>query len=101
MALNATSRIYVAGGETLVGAALLERLRAARFANLVGTPPGEPDLADAVQVEDFFASARPEYVFLAAGRSGGIHANQARPAELMADNLRVILHVIPTAFRHG
>ena len=99
--MNPTARIYVAGGNTLIGAALLERLRAAGHRSLVGTPPDEPDLTDAGQVEDFFGEARPEYVFLAAGNSGGIGLNQARPAELMRDNLLVAAHVLDTAHRHG
>ncbi len=98
--MNRGARIYVAGGDTLIGVALRQRLRAAGHRNLVGVPPGEPDLICAVQVEDFFAEARPEYVFLAAGRSGGIRLNQTRPAELMLDNLLVTAHVVDAAYRH-
>jgi GDP-L-fucose synthase len=99
--VNPSACIYVAGGATLVGAALLERLRDAGYRRLAGVPPDEPDLTDARQVEDFFAEARPEYVFLAAGKSGGIRANQTRPAELMLDNLLATAHVIDAARRHG
>jgi GDP-L-fucose synthase len=99
--LHPSSRIFVAGGPTLIGAALRQRLRAAGFNRLVGEPPDEPDLTCARQVEDFFAGQRPEYVFLAAGKSGGIRANQAYPAELMRDNLLVAAHVIHQAQRHG
>lgn len=99
--MEKTARIYVAGGETLLGAALLKRLRADGYPNLVGPPPDEPDLSNAAQVEDFFAEAKPDYVFLAAGRSGGIHVNQAAPADLMLDNLRVLTHVLPAAREHG
>src|SRR5439155_21790112 len=53
------------------------------------------------QVEDFFGEARPEYVFFAAGRSGGIGRNQAAPAELMLDNLLATAHVLDAAHRHG
>jgi GDP-L-fucose synthase len=98
--VDQTSRIYVAGGDTLIGAALLERLREAGHTRLLGTPPGEPDLTCPRQVDEFFATERPEYVFLAAGRSGGIRANQAYPAELMRDNLLVAAHVIHAAHRH-
>jgi GDP-L-fucose synthase len=97
--VNPTARVYVAGGTTLIGAALLERLRAAGY-RPVGAPPDEPDLTDAGQVEDFFGEARPQYVFLAAGKSGGIARNQARPAELMLDNLLVTTHVVDAAHRH-
>jgi GDP-L-fucose synthase len=100
--MNHHSRIYVAGGgDTLIGAALLERLRAEGYANLVGVPPDEPDLTFAGSVEAFFAQARPEYVFLTAGKSGGIGFNQARPAELMLDNLLVAAHVLDAAHRYG
>ncbi len=99
--MKRTSRIYVAGGETLIGAAVRERLHATGHNHLVGTPPDEPDLTDAGQVEDFFAEARPEYVFLAAGASGGIHANRTRPADLMRHNLLVTTHVVHAAHEHG
>jgi GDP-L-fucose synthase len=99
--MNRTSRIYVAGGETPLGAALLERLRALGYEHLVGTPPDEPDLTAAGQVEDFFAEARPEYVFVAAGDSGGIRANRTRPADLMLHNLLVTAHVVQAAHVHG
>jgi GDP-L-fucose synthase len=95
-----TARVYVAGGETLIGAAIRERLRADGYRNLVGTPPDEPDLTVAAQVDDFFGEARPEYVFLAAGKSGGIALNQARPADLMLHNLLVTGHVLDAAHRH-
>jgi GDP-L-fucose synthase len=99
--VNRSARIYIAGAETLAGAALLELLRSAGYCNLVGTPPDEPDLTVAGQVEDFFAEARPEYVFLVAGKSGGIRLNRERPAELMLDNLLVTAHVIHQAYSHG
>jgi GDP-L-fucose synthase len=99
--VNHTARVYVAGGDTLIGVALRERLRAAGYRNLVGEPPDEPDLTVAGQVEDFFGEARPEYVFVAAGRSGGIGLNRARPAELMLHNLLVTAHVVDAAHRHG
>jgi GDP-L-fucose synthase len=99
--VNRRARIYVAGAETLAGAALLDRFRGAGYGNLIGIPPDEPDLTVAGQVEDFFAEARPEYVFLVAGKSGGIQLNRERPAELMLDNLLVAAHVIHQAYRHG
>lgn len=95
-----SSRIYVAGGNTLIGEALRERLHAGGFRHLVGESPHEPDLSCARQVDDFFAAERPEYVFLAAGASGGIRANQAYPARLMRDNLLAAVHVIHAAYRY-
>jgi GDP-L-fucose synthase len=99
--VHRTSRIYVAGGDTLIGAALLERLQAERYEHIAGTPPHEPDLTDAGQVEDFFSEARPEYVFMAAGNSGGIQANRSYPADLMLHNLLVTVNMVEAARRHG
>jgi GDP-L-fucose synthase len=99
-ALHSGARVFVAGGLTLIGAAVLERLRRSD-ATIVGAPPAEPDLTDAQAVEDFFAESSPEYVILAAGKSGGIRANQLYPATLMRDNLLVATHVLDAARRHG
>ncbi|NER01511.1 MAG: GDP-L-fucose synthase [Okeania sp. SIO3C4] len=95
------AKIYVAGGETLIGSALVRQLKARSCGNLIGEPPKEPDLTKQGIVDDFFARERPEYVFLVAGKSGGIRANQRYPAELMLDNLQVASHVIDSAYRHG
>ncbi len=95
--MNPNSRVYVAGGDTLLGAALLDALREGGFTRVVGD---EPDPTDAAAVEAFFARERPEYVFLAAGKSGGIALNQARPADLMLDNLLAVTNVVAAAHRH-
>lgn len=99
--LDTEARIFVAGGGALVGDALLRRLRDAGFINLLGVGDTEPDLRDAEAVDEFFASERPEYVFLLGGRSGGIARNLREPAELMLDNLRIETALIPAAHRHG
>jgi GDP-L-fucose synthase len=99
--VNRTSRIFVAGGESLAGAAILDLLRDSGYRNLVGAPPDEPDLTVAGQVEDFFSEARPEYVFLVGGKSGGIDRNRQSPAELILDNLLVAANVIHHAYSHG
>jgi GDP-L-fucose synthase len=99
--MHADARIYVAGGDTLLGRALVDHLARHGFANLVGVPPHEPDLARADHVDDFFRNVRPEYVFVTAGRTGGIEDNRLHPADLMLDNLLVAAHVIPAAARHG
>jgi GDP-L-fucose synthase len=101
MGLQSESRIFVAGGGALVGAALSRRLREAGFANLVGDGDAAPDLRDAEAIDEFFATERPEFVFLLGGRSGGIARNQREPAELMLDNLRIETALIPAAQRHG
>ena len=95
------SKIYVAGGQTLVGAAILRQLERQGYPNIVGRPGEEPELTDATQVDAFFARTAPDYVFLAAGKSGGIGANQKYPAELMLDNLLVECHVIHNAYHYG
>jgi GDP-L-fucose synthase len=92
------SMIYVAGIDTLIGAAILRRLRAEGYQPLT---EDEPDLTCADAVEAFFTEYKPEYVVHAAGRSGGIAANQKYPADLLQHNLLVNSHVIDAAHRHG
>ncbi|HUO20763.1 MAG TPA: GDP-L-fucose synthase [Steroidobacteraceae bacterium] len=95
------SPIYVAGHRGLVGAAIVRRLRAAGFGNLLLRERSELDLRRQSAVEDFFRGARPEYVFLAAARVGGIRANDTQPAEFLHDNLAIQTNVIDAAWRHG
>lgn len=95
------SRIYVAGHRGLVGSAIVRRLEAAGCRNLLTRTTAELDLTDAVAVNAFFAEARPEYVYLAAARVGGIHANDTRPVEFLQDNLLIQTHVIAAAHRYG
>ena len=95
------AKIYVAGGKTLIGAAILRELERQGYTDIVGRPGEEPELTDAAQVDAFFAQTAPDYVFLAAGKSVGIGANQKYPAELMLDNLLVECYVIHSAYRHG
>jgi GDP-L-fucose synthase len=92
---------YVAGGQTLIGSALLRQLKSQGFTNPVGAPPDEPNLCSAAAVDDFFRRSRPRYVIFAAGKSGGIQANRSFPADLMLDNLLAQCHVIDAAHRHG
>lgn len=96
--MEKTSKIYVAGGDTLIGQALLRELAGQGYENVLGA---EPDPADAAQVERFFSEQAPEYVFLVAGKSGGICANQKYPADLMMDNLLAETNVVGGAHRHG
>ena len=88
------SRIFVAGGETLIGAALLRRLNVEGYTNLVGAYDDQPDFTSELAVAAFFNEYEPEYVFLAAGKSGGIRENDRHPATLMLDNLLVQTNVI-------
>ena len=95
------SRIYIAGHRGLVGAALVRRCRELGFDNLLLPARSELDLCDQQRVNEFFARERPEYVFLAAARVGGIHANNSRPAEFIRDNLLIASNVIDAAWRAG
>jgi len=73
--MNKQSKIYVAGNTGLVGSAIVRKLETEGYSNLVFTPFPQYDLANQQQVEDFFAKEKPEYVFLAAAKVGGIMAN--------------------------
>ncbi len=95
------SRIYVAGHAGLVGSALLRRLEAGGYRNLIVRRHSELDLTDQQAVNDFFASESPEFVFLAAARVGGIQANADFPADFIYSNLAIQNHVIEGCRRHG
>jgi GDP-L-fucose synthase len=97
--MKPTARVFVAGSDTLPGAALLDHLPGEGFVNLVGTSSDEPDLTDARQVDAFFAGARPEFVFLVGGPSGGIGRNRSHPADLMLENVLTITNVVSAAHR--
>ncbi len=98
--MDRNSRIFVAGGETLIGSSILQALKRQGYGNVFQAKPG-PDLLHQGEVEAFFHSQAPEYVFLAAGKSGGIAANQKFPAEFMLDNLLIECHVIDAAYCYG
>jgi GDP-L-fucose synthase len=95
------SRILVAGARGMVGSAVARALRARGYANLVLVDRSEVDLVDQAAVRALFADARPEYVFLAAARVGGIVANNTRRAEFIYDNLMIAANVIQAAHDHG
>ena len=94
-------KIFIAGNQTFIGSAIREELVRQGYRNLVGLDREEPDLTDRRQVDSFFALAKPDYVFLVAGKSGGIAANQKYPADLMRDNLLVECHAIHCSYLHG
>ena len=100
-AMTADARIHVAGHRGLVGGALVRRLQAAGFGNLVTATSDQVDLTEAQAVRAFYAEQRPEYVFLAAARVGGIQANDRYPADFIRDNLLIQTHVIDAAWRAG
>jgi GDP-L-fucose synthase len=99
--MNRESRIYVAGHRGLVGSALVRRLQALGYQNLVYRTRAELDLEDPHAVRDFFERERPEYVFLAAARVGGIWANDTYPADFIRSNLVIQLNVVDSAWRAG
>jgi GDP-L-fucose synthase len=93
--------IHVAGHRGLVGSALVRQLQAHGHQNLLLRTHAELDLADPAATEAFYAQTKPEYVFLAAARVGGIHANNSYPADFIRDNLAIQNSVISAAHRHG
>ncbi len=95
------SLIYVAGHRGMVGAALVRRLKADDYHNLVLKTHAELDLTNQAAVDRFFAEHRPEFVFLAAAKVGGILANDTRPAEFLKDNIAIQTNVIDAAYRYG
>lgn len=99
--MDLNSRIFVAGHRGLVGSAIVRRLHREGFERLLLRSHDELDLTNQQAVDRFFATERPEFVFLAAARVGGIHANETYPAEFLRDNLLIQTHAIDAAWRHG
>jgi GDP-L-fucose synthase len=95
------SRVYVAGHRGLVGSAIVRALEGDGHTNLILRTRSELDLIDQVDVEMFFREQKPEYVFLAAAKVGGIRANNERPAEFIFENLQIQTNIIHMAWRHG
>lgn len=95
------ARIFVAGHLGLVGSAIVRRLQADGADNLLLKTHSELDLSQEAAVETFFATEKPDYVFLAAAKVGGIHANSHYPAEFIQDNLAIQTNVIHSAWRNG
>jgi GDP-L-fucose synthase len=99
--MNEQSRIYVAGHRGLAGSAIVRRLRKSGFRNLILRTRAEADLTERAALESLFTEEKPEYVFLAAAKVGGILANSTYPADFIRDNLAIELNVIDAAWRHG
>jgi len=99
--MNTESKIYVAGHRGLVGSAILRSLEHGGYEDLLTRTQGELDLTDGREVDEFFEVQKPEYVFFAAAKVGGILANATRPVEFLRDNLYIELNVISAAHRHG
>jgi len=99
MVMEKTSRIYVAGHRGLVGSAIYRRLQRDGYQNLITRTHGELDLMDSVAVADFFDCERPEYVFDAAAKVGGINANNTYPADFIYQNLVIQNNIIHNSYR--
>jgi len=101
VSIERSARIYVAGHRGLVGSALVRALAGSGFHNLITRTHAELELTDQAAVKRFFEQERPEVVFLAAAKVGGILANDTYPADFIFDNLAVQNNVIHNAFRTG
>ncbi|MFP4576891.1 MAG: GDP-L-fucose synthase family protein [Coleofasciculus sp.] len=99
--MNKDSKIYVAGHRGLVGSAIVRRLRDDGYTNLILKTSQEVDLRRQQAVEDLFAAERPEYVFIAAAKVGGINANNTYRAEFLYDNLMIESNIIHSAYLSG
>lgn len=99
--MNEGSRIFVAGHRGLVGSAIVRELQRSGCSNLLLRSSADLDLRDQAAVEAFFTTERPEYVFLAAAKVGGILANNTYPADFLRDNLQIQTNVIDSAWRSG
>ncbi|WP_111628835.1 GDP-L-fucose synthase [Larkinella arboricola] len=95
------AKIYVAGHRGMVGSAIVRKLKAEGFENLLVRKSSELDLRNQAAVEDFFATEKPDYVFLAAAKVGGIVANNTYRAEFLYDNLLIEANIIHQAYRTG
>ena len=95
------AKVYVAGHHGMVGSAILRKLKAIGYKNLLYKSSKELDLCIQVEVQNFFAQEKPEYVFLAAAKVGGILANNTYRAEFLYDNLMIEANVIDAAYKSG
>ncbi|HVK50044.1 MAG TPA: GDP-L-fucose synthase [Pseudobacter sp.] len=99
--MEQSAKIYVAGHRGMVGSAITRKLKEKRHTNLVQRTSAELDLRNQQAVNDFFATEKPEYVFLAAAKVGGIVANNTYRAEFIYDNMMIQNNVIHAAYQHG
>jgi GDP-L-fucose synthase len=98
--LNQNSKIYIAGHKGLVGSALVKVLQEEGYTNILGKTRDQMDLTNQSEVNAFFKSERPEYVFLAAAKVGGIHANNTYPAEFIFSNLQIQNNIIDACYHY-
>lgn len=98
--MNKDAKIYVAGHRGMVGSAIVRNLQKQGYTNIIGKTSKELDLTRQVEVEKFFADEKPEYVFLAAAKVGGIQANDTYPAEFIYKNLMIESNIIHCAYKN-
>lgn len=98
--MNINSKIYVAGHRGMVGSAILRKLQSSGYKNIITRTSRELNLCDQYAVRDFFSKEKPEYVFLAAARVGGIHANNTFRADFIYENLMIQNNVIHTSYEN-
>ena len=99
--MNPNSRVFVAGHKGLVGSAIVRNLKQKGYNNISSSPSDHWDLRKRDDVDTFFRIHNPEYVFIAAAKVGGIHANSTYPAEFIYDNLMIQTNIIDAAYKNG
>jgi len=99
--MNKDEKIYVAGHRGLVGSSIIRTLNSQGYNNIVGRSKSELDLRDQTNVRSFFSEEKPDYVFLAAAKVGGINWNKTNPAEFIYDNLMIQSNVIDAAYQNS
>ena len=99
--MEKNSSFYIAGHRGMVGSSIVRRLESLGFTNIIKRTSKELDLRDQKAVSEFFQQNKPDYVFLAAAKVGGIHANNTYRAEFLYDNLIMEANVIDSAYRAG
>ena len=99
--MKTDSKIYVAGNKGLVGSAIVRALDRGEYRDVITSDISDFDLTDPRATDAFFEENRPEYVFLAAAKVGGIKANDTYPADFIRVNLQIQTNVIDAAFRYG
>ncbi|WP_460879190.1 GDP-L-fucose synthase [Pontibacter rugosus] len=99
--MHQNSKVYIAGHRGMVGSAIVRKLEAAGFTNIITRRSSELDLRNQLAVQDFFEQEKPEYVFLAAAKVGGIQANNIYRAEFLYDNLMIEANIIHAAYKTG
>ena len=99
--MNSTDKIYVAGHKGLIGSAILGRLKAEGFSNVISREHSDLDLMNQEQVQMFFAKEKPDYVFFTAGKVGGVYANNTYRAEFIYENLTIQNNLIHGSYING